>query len=186
LLLADPRPEGAAWALPAARDQAIRSAAALHGTALVGAAASRSALLDALDARWLQVATRTSWTIDGAAFLLHDGEVAAREIAARGSAPEVVVLASCDTAVGEDDAGNGSLANAFLDAGADTVVATRWLIEDAEASAAVDAYYQHGATHDPIGALRAMQLAPPANVPPRAWAAFEVFSARPDRAPTAP
>lgn len=186
VLVADPRPKGAGWALPAARDQAIRVAEALHGTAAVGAAASRAALLGALDARWLQIATRTVWTVDGAALVLHDGEVGAREIVERGGAPEVVVLASCDTAVGEDDAGNGSLANAFLDAGAETVVATRWLIEDAEASAAVDAFYGRGAARDPIAALRAMQLDPPAGVPARAWSAFEASLARPDRPATAP
>lgn len=187
VLLADPRPPGTGWTLPAARQKALASAALVRGTALVGAAATRAALLGALDAHWLHIATRTSRATDGTALMLHDGAVTARTIAASPAAPSVVVLASCDTAVGEDDDGNGSLANAFLDAGTDTVIATRWLIEDTEAAGAVAGFYELGPVRDPIAALRAMQLSPPSNVPPRAWAAFEAFSARPhSKAATAP
>lgn len=177
VFIADPQP-AAGWTLPASRAAADLAAQQLGGAAYTGAQATRARVLEALGhARWLQIATRTGQSADGATLLLHDGALSARELAAR-QAPEVVVLASCDTAVGSDDAGTGSLASAFLDAGAETVIATRWLIEDAEAARVMAAFYAHDATRDPIAALRAVQQAPGA-LPVRAWAAFEALVARP-------
>lgn len=166
--------------LPAAAAEVRHVAEQLKGSALVGAAATRAAFAKAAGADVLHVAAHTTQRPDGATLELAGGVgVTAADVAKLVPAPRLVVLASCGAAAGRDDAGNGSLANAFLDAGADVVVATRWSVGDAEAAGLVEAFYAAGGDRDPVRALGAAQLA--SKLPAMTWAAFEVFVARPAR-----
>jgi tetratricopeptide (TPR) repeat protein len=72
-----------------------------------------------------------------------DGLLQAREIADLNLADRIVVLSACRTAAGIDLSGEGvlSLARAFFEAGARTVVGTRWPIRDADAAWLFDVFY---------------------------------------------
>jgi tetratricopeptide (TPR) repeat protein len=165
--------------LPAAAAEARKVAERLDGHALVGAAATRAAFAAAAGADVLHLAAHTAQRPDGATLDLADGPVTVADASRLAPPPRLVVLASCDTAAGRDDAGNGSLANAFLDAGAEAVVATRWSVGDAETAELIDAFYAAGGDRDPVRALGAAQLA--SRLPATTWAAFEVLAARPVR-----
>lgn len=165
--------------LPAAADEARRVARRLRGSALVGAAATRAAFAGAAGAAVMHIAAHTTQGRDGATLDLADGPVTVADVAKLVPAPGLVVLASCGAAEGRDDAGNGSLTNAFLDAGADAVVGTRWSIGDADAARFVEAFYAAGGDHDPVRALGDAQRG--SRVPATTRAAFEVVVARPPR-----
>ncbi|HEX4420172.1 MAG TPA: CHAT domain-containing protein [Kofleriaceae bacterium] len=165
--------------LPAAAAEARQVAAQLHADLLIGGAATRAAFARAAGADVLHIAAHTTLRPEGETLELADGPIAAADIAGLGRAPRLVVLASCSTAAGRDDAGNGSLASAFLDAGAELVVATRWSVGDAEAAQLIRAFYAAGGAGDPVRALAEAQLASP--LPATTWAAFEVLGARPAR-----
>jgi CHAT domain-containing protein len=52
---------------------------------------------------------------------------------------------------------HATLEQAFLYAGASTVIATRWRVEDASASALADRFYVHLTRHDPAEAMALAQ-----------------------------
>jgi CHAT domain-containing protein len=126
-----------------------------------------------------RVAAHTTERPDGATLALADGAVTAAELATLAPPPRLVVLASCSAAAGRDDAGNGSLTTAFLDAGADIVIGTRWSVGDAEAARFVESFYAAGGAGDPVRALGQAQR--DSKLAPTTWAAFEAFTARPAR-----
>lgn len=165
--------------LPAAASEARKVASQLGGTALVGGAATRAAFAMAAGVDVLHVAAHTTQRRDGATLDLADGPITVADVAKLGPAPRLVVLASCGGAAGRDDAGNGSLTTAFLDAGADAVVGTRWSVGDADAARFVEAFYANGGDRDPVRALGETQRA--SKLPATTWAAFEAFVARPTR-----
>lgn len=180
------RTKGAAFAigdpngdLPEAANEARKLAARLQGTALIGAQATRKAFANTAGAELLHVAAHTTRRRGGATLELADGPVSLDDIAKLTPAPRMVVLASCGASAGRDDAGNGSLTTAFLDAGAEVVVGTRWSINDAEAGQLVESFYAFGGDRDPVRALVEAQLA--SKLTATTWAAFEVFVARPAR-----
>ena len=89
------------------------------------------------------------------------GSMDGREIAALKLRASVVVLASCATAQGEVQAteGTASLARAFLTAGAPSVIATLWPIDDERAAPLFTRLHQAlTAGVRPAEALRSMQL----------------------------
>jgi CHAT domain-containing protein len=88
----------------------------------------------------------------------------------------LVVLAACGSAQGAEAGGGTSLARAFLAAGAGPVVATLWRIDDREAAALFDVFYQRlRAGDDPVAALRAAQVDSIANgAPASVWGAFTI------------
>ena len=96
----------------------------------------------------------------------------------------VVVLASCETAIGKPVFGEGpmSLAKPFLAGGARFVVASLWLVEDQAASAFALGFHRRlRDTGDPVTSLREAQLrmrqsADGALSVPRAWAAYSGYS----------
>lgn len=163
--------------LPAAAAEVRQVAQLLKGRAFIGAAATRAAFASAAGADVMHVAAHTTQRADGATLDLVDGPVTTADIAKLTPAPRLVVMASCGAAAGRDDAGNGSLVTAFLDAGADAVVGTRWSVGDAEAAELIEAFYADGGDRDPVQALGVAQLG--SKLPVRARAAFEVFVARP-------
>jgi tetratricopeptide (TPR) repeat protein len=174
LVLGDPRSD-----LPSARLEATLVSAQLGGHPLVGGDATAQALASARGAELLHIAAHSSIDERGAALLLADHAVTANEIAAMGSAPRVVVLASCGSAVARDEAGWGSLAAAFLTAGAETVLASSWTVDDASTVRFIDELYRHPVMADPARALAAAQAATRTTLPARTWAAFTVIAAPP-------
>jgi hypothetical protein len=74
-----------------------------------------------------------------------DGLLQAREIADLDLEGGVVVLSACQTASGAILSGEGvmSLARAFFEAGARTVIGTRWAVRDDEAAWLFEAFYRH-------------------------------------------
>jgi tetratricopeptide (TPR) repeat protein len=165
--------------LPEAANEARKLAARLEGTALIGGEATRAAFARTAGAGLLHVAAHTTRRRGGATLELSDGPVSLDDIAKLAPAPRVVVLASCGASAGRDDAGNGSLTTAFLSAGAEVVIGTRWSVGDAEAARFVDAFYAARGDREPVRALVEAQLA--SKLPATTWAAFEVFVARPAR-----
>ena len=73
-----------------------------------------------------------------------DGFLEASEIVQLHINADLVVLSACDTAVGpiQGEEGISSLSNAFLLAGAGTVVSTLWAVEDAPSLALIKRFYQ--------------------------------------------
>ena len=69
----------------------------------------------------------------------------AQEIASLDIKADLVVLAACETGAGRVTAGSGplSLAGAFLDAGAKTVVSTLWRVSDGAAVAFTNHFYSY-------------------------------------------
>jgi CHAT domain-containing protein/Flp pilus assembly protein TadD len=73
---------------------------------------------------------------------------------------DLVTLSACQTAVGEVSRGTGVVnpATAFLDAGAHSVVATLWLVDDEATSELVKRFYKHLRSTSAVEALRRAQL----------------------------
>ncbi|MBX3159456.1 MAG: CHAT domain-containing protein [Deltaproteobacteria bacterium] len=174
IVIGDPRGD-----LPASAEEARRVAARLGVSPHVGGAASRGLVRGAGRASLLHVAARTTMPLDGAALELADGPLAAAELATLPSAPRVVVLASCGAATGRDDAGNGSMVAAFLDAGTEVVVGTRWSVPDDDAATAIEAFYAAGGATDQVGALQRARDVLASKVSARTWASLEITVARP-------
>jgi CHAT domain-containing protein len=107
-----------------------------------------------------------------------DGFLQAREIYGLRLRSDLVVLSACQTARGSVIQGEGveSLAGAFLHAGARSVVASLWNVNDERTATFMEAFYRHLAAGQPsAAALRAAKLellADPATASPRVWAAF--------------
>jgi CHAT domain-containing protein/Tfp pilus assembly protein PilF len=94
---------------------------------------------------------------------------------------DLVTLAACDSALGKEQAGEGllGLTRAFQYAGARSVVASLWSVDDSSTSVLMKRFYGHlklGETKDE--ALRAAQLdlirGPAAISHPYHWAAFQL------------
>ena len=114
-----------------------------------------------------------------------DGRLDASEIYAMRLQAELVVLAACQTGLGRTLVGEGvlSLARAFLYAGARSVVATLWKIDDRRSVEVVTHFYQElMSERSPAQALQvATRTAISLGLPPRVWAAFIIIgTSRPD------
>ncbi len=111
--------------------------------------------------------------------LPRDGMLSVSDVANLRLTADVVVLSACNTASGRRFAGEGSLslARAFLYAGADRVIATRFQIDDEAAATLLTAFYR-SMWHDglaPPAALRQAQLTlrrDPRWLSPFYWASF--------------
>jgi tetratricopeptide (TPR) repeat protein len=105
-----------------------------------------------------------------------DGFVAPAELAALPLHADLVVLSACRTAAGVLVAGEGiqGLTAPLLQAGARSVVATRWRIGDREALGIIRPFYDALAAGLPVGdALQAAKLAAlRRGAPARAWVTF--------------
>ncbi len=96
---------------------------------------------------------------------------------------DVVVLSGCETALGREIRGEGpmSLGRGFLNAGAATVVASLWNVDDSATAALMKSFYAAllGSRRlSPSAALRAAQLemrTHPRWRDPRFWAGFVVY-----------
>ena len=91
----------------------------------------------------------------------------------------LVVLSACDTSSGRLLAGEGvlGLAQAFLQAGADSVVASYWRVPDGATAPFMDRFYRYLlGQHLPVAAaLRRAQLDALGKGNPYDWAAFGLY-----------
>ncbi len=109
--------------------------------------------------------------------LLSDGVLYTPDILQWHLQADAVVLAACDTAVGQVWAGDEQMgmAHAFLTVGADTVVATLWPVADAPTAAFFRRFYAALAAGAPgyaAGLLAARRQTAAQEPQPFAWAAF--------------
>ncbi len=205
LALADPAPSrapsaqrGGAWlsgaqlgALPFARREGEAVLRALGGgTLLLGADASERAL-KTVDLRRFGVLHLAAHALvdeekpERSAVVLapgapeEDGLLQAREIAALELGGRTVVLASCSSSRGARLGGEGvmSLARAFFEAGAETVIGSLWPLRDDDTEALMGAFYPRLAEGRSVG--EAMSLARrdqiAAGKPAAAWAGLVVL-----------
>lgn len=118
-----------------------------------------------------------------------DGFLQAREIFHLGLASDLVVLSACQSARGQILGGEGaqSLAQAFFYAGAQSVIASLWSVNDESAAIFMKRFYQHLASGQPKAeALRATKLdllKERASSNPRDWAAFILIGEENGRVP---
>jgi len=119
-----------------------------------------------------------------------DGLLQAREIAELDLAGRLIVLSACRGASGPRVGGEGalSLARAFFQAGATSVIASLWPLRDDETSWLMERFYGHlGTGMTAAAALRAAQHdAQRAHLPGAAWSGLVLFgegSVRPFQGP---
>ena len=106
-----------------------------------------------------------------------DGLLQAREIRELHVRAKLVTLSACDTGVGpvgESDVAN--VVNAFIEAGADSVVSTLWDLEDEATEHLMTVFYSRLALHEPkVDALRFAQLdLLHQGLPPYFWAGVQI------------
>jgi CHAT domain-containing protein len=108
-----------------------------------------------------------------------DGLLQVREIARLRLSGQLVTLASCQSALGTDVSGEGvlSVARAFLAAGAGTVIATLWPVEDAQTAEFFRHFYAALAAGQTVNAsLQSAQIRLlDTGWGPEAWAGFVVL-----------
>jgi CHAT domain-containing protein len=109
-----------------------------------------------------------------------DGILGVSDVQRLGLRAPVVVLAACRSAEeDEENPGSSSIAQAFLDAGSGSVVASLWPVDDRESSIMFLQFHEELLQgKNPAQALRAAQLALRDRLGPSAlgtWSAFQVF-----------
>jgi CHAT domain-containing protein len=106
-----------------------------------------------------------------------DGLLQVREIRGLHLKAKLVTLSACNTGVGPvGEAGVANLVNAFIEAGADTVVSTLWELEDHSTQHLMANFYAHLASHErKVDALRSAQLElMDQGLAPYFWASFQL------------
>ena len=106
-----------------------------------------------------------------------DGLLQVREIRELHIKAKLVTLSACDTGVGPvGDVDVANLVNAFIEAGADSVVSTLWDLEDEPTEHLMTLFYSRLALHErKVDALRSAQLdLLRAGLPPYFWAGVQV------------
>ncbi|HXU30047.1 MAG TPA: CHAT domain-containing protein [Thermoanaerobaculia bacterium] len=111
---------------------------------------------------------------DRSAVMLADGPLQPREIVALPLSGKLAVLSACQTADGTVISGEGtmSLARAFFQAGAATVIGSRWPLADDEAETISKSFYRALSAGNTAGRAlaQARREAADAGLPPAAWA----------------
>ncbi len=106
-----------------------------------------------------------------------DGLLQVREIRGLHLKSKLVTLSACNTGVGPvGEAGVANLVNAFIEAGADSVVSTLWELEDHTTERLMTTFYSQLARHDrKVDALRVAQLDLfNQGLPPYFWASVQI------------
>jgi CHAT domain-containing protein len=106
-----------------------------------------------------------------------DGLLQVREIRNLHLNAQLVTLSACNSGVGPvSEDGVANLMNAFIEAGADTVVSTLWELEDHSTEHLMADFYEHLAQKQPkVAALRQAQLdLIHEGFSPYFWASFEL------------
>jgi CHAT domain-containing protein len=91
---------------------------------------------------------------------INDGLLQVREIRGMRINSKLVTLSACNTGVGPvGEVGVANLVNAFIEAGADSVVSTLWEVEDESTMHLMISFYSQLARHErKIDALRSAQV----------------------------
>jgi CHAT domain-containing protein/tetratricopeptide (TPR) repeat protein len=160
---------------------------------LLGCAATPAALrADAPDAEFLHIATHglvdarrprlSALVLTPDSSPIDDGAVHLPDILEMKLHARLVVLSACDTSAGRLLPGEGvlGLAQAFIQSGARSVVASFWRVEDSTAGTFMEAFYRHLVIDrlPAAAALRKAQL-DEATADDYGWAAFALYG-RPD------
>jgi CHAT domain-containing protein len=105
-----------------------------------------------------------------------NGRLEAKDIRRLHLNAQLVTLSACDTAVGPiGAAGVESLDMAFIEAGANSVVSTRWALEDNSSDQFMKMFYKRLNKEDKAEALRGAKLdLMKAGAQPYYWAAYEL------------
>lgn len=106
-----------------------------------------------------------------------DGLLQVREIRELHIRARLVTLSACDTGVGPvGEADVANLVNAFIEAGADSVVSTLWDLEDESTEHLMTMFYSRLALHErKVDALRSAQLdLLHQGLPPYFWASVQI------------
>lgn len=106
-----------------------------------------------------------------------DGLLQVREIRSLHLNAKLVTLSACNTGVGPvGEVGVANLGNAFIEAGADTVVSTLWEVDDQTTEHLMTDFYGRLASHErKVDALRSAKLALiNQGLTPFFWASFQV------------
>jgi len=106
-----------------------------------------------------------------------DGLLEIREIRRLRLNASLVTLSACNTGVGPvGESGVANIVNAFVEAGADSVVSTLWQLQDRTTQVLMTDFYAHLGAHETTAeALRHAQLDLLAkHLPPYYWAGFEL------------
>ena len=107
----------------------------------------------------------------------NDGLLQVREIRDLRLNADLVTLSACDTGVGPvGEEGVENIVNAFIEAGAQSVVSTLWELEDHATAQLMANFYAHLGRHEgKAEALRQAQLEMlNSGAPPYYWAGFEL------------
>jgi CHAT domain-containing protein len=107
----------------------------------------------------------------------NDGLLQVREIREMHLRSKLVTLSACDTGVGPvGETGVSNLVNAFIEAGADSVVSTLWEVSDLSTGQLMKDFYGQLATHSrKVDALRTAQLdLMKEGLQPYFWAGFQI------------
>jgi CHAT domain-containing protein len=107
----------------------------------------------------------------------NDGLLQVREIREMQLNSKLVTLSACDTGVGPvGEAGVVNLVNAFIGAGAESVVSTLWELADQPTSSLMKTFYARLAARDrKVEALRSAQIQLlNEGLPPYYWASFQL------------
>lgn len=187
--------------LPATREEAAGVQRALGGEALYGRRASERAARQGLrSAPVVHFATHASMNSANPMFSSielapggdggsdDDGRLEVHELLGLHIASDLVFLSGCETGSGSSWATGfdrtedyATLAQAFLYAGARTVIATLWRVDDAAAAVLAEGFYRvRSRQRDPVAALAEAQramLSDPRLGAPYYWASYEVFGA---------
>ena len=116
------------------------------------------------------------WGEDGQPTSVTAGDISRQDLNA-----ELVTLSACETSRGGQNTVEGTigLTRAFLAAGARTVVASNWAVDDRATAEMMATFYDHvalgEAPHQALRAAREAYLEDHPNAHPSRWAAFEAF-----------
>jgi CHAT domain-containing protein len=181
--------------LPASKDEVLAAQAAIGNasdTLLIGSGATKSAFEHGVDQHTIiHLAVHGFANVkhpDRAALILlsdqqsgDDGILEASEIVHLHTNADLVVLSSCDTAVGslQGEEGVANLSLAFMLAGSKTVISTLWSIDDTPALYLMKRFYAHLAAKDSVAyaltaAKRDMLKTYGAQAIPYYWASFRL------------
>ena len=171
--------------LPGAEQEAIDVAKLLNTSPLLGAQATKSAILEQMPkARIIHFATHGLLdTIDqdirGAIALAPDGQntgiLTAAELLKLKITPELVVLSACDTGLGTITSdGVMGLSRSLIASGVPSVIASLWAVNDNSTSVLMTHFYRNLKNNpNKAQALRQAMLSTMKEYPnPRYWAAF--------------
>jgi CHAT domain-containing protein len=137
-------------------------------------------VLDARDAKVIHIAAHTVATQAGPALRLADGLLDAGAVLDHGVAAGAIVLLTCSSAPITSRDELAPLASAFIAAGAHTVVASRWAVQDGIARSFAGMFYQANGEVDPVQAAAAAQRQlVQLKVPVEQWSTFAVLGGLP-------